>query len=248
MPLNLDGKEGVDGSSPSEGSIKCLQIGTLLLSARRTRGHISDTSAALATHSDVWRRLLTRWREAALTRAHAKALQTSGSCRLDGRDADLLPAERRSADYSAILHDAPFGSRHCWSLGADDQAGRFRSVSGAQLLCALSRRDGPAGASVRHSPSRAAGHGSASEPSTRPRQSPLLTNTQALRPRPVICAYWPVPRTNFQVPRPTLYPFPTSTHSTRCRITKLPRLPSLVVTASSISTLRTYSARKGPEA
>ena len=44
--------------------LKCLQIGTLLLSARETRGHISDTSAVRATHHDVSRRLLTHVRRA----------------------------------------------------------------------------------------------------------------------------------------------------------------------------------------
>ena len=53
-PLNLDGKEGVDGSSPSEGFERnYLQIATLLLPGTRTRGHISG-----ATHRDRLRRLL----------------------------------------------------------------------------------------------------------------------------------------------------------------------------------------------
>jgi hypothetical protein len=33
LPRDLDGKEGVDGSSPSEGSAKLLQIGTFLISS-----------------------------------------------------------------------------------------------------------------------------------------------------------------------------------------------------------------------
>ena len=39
---------------------KCLQIGTLVLSDGRTRGHILDTSPVHATHRDVSRRLPTQ--------------------------------------------------------------------------------------------------------------------------------------------------------------------------------------------
>jgi hypothetical protein len=42
-PRKHDGKEGVGGSSPSEGFPKVPANGTLSLSARKTRGHISDT-------------------------------------------------------------------------------------------------------------------------------------------------------------------------------------------------------------
>lgn len=45
-------------------SLKCLQIGPLLLSTFQTRGHIPDTSAVRATHGDVSRRLLTHARKA----------------------------------------------------------------------------------------------------------------------------------------------------------------------------------------
>src|SRR6266446_30654 len=41
-------------------SIKCLQIGALSLSVRRTHGHISDTSAVRATHRDVSRPYVVR--------------------------------------------------------------------------------------------------------------------------------------------------------------------------------------------
>ncbi len=65
LPNGAHGKEGVSGSSPEEGFVKCLQIATLLLSVRRTRGHILDTSAVRATHRDGSRRLLTQpsWRD-----------------------------------------------------------------------------------------------------------------------------------------------------------------------------------------
>jgi hypothetical protein len=55
----LHGKERVTVRVRQSASIKCLQMGTLLLSVRKTRGHISDTSAVRATHRDVSRRLPT---------------------------------------------------------------------------------------------------------------------------------------------------------------------------------------------
>jgi hypothetical protein len=54
---NFHGKEGVDGSSPSEGLGKAPANWTLMLSVHKTRGHISDTSAVRATRRDVSRRL-----------------------------------------------------------------------------------------------------------------------------------------------------------------------------------------------
>jgi hypothetical protein len=40
--------------------MKCLEMGTFLLSAGETRGHETDTSAVRATHRDASRRLLTQ--------------------------------------------------------------------------------------------------------------------------------------------------------------------------------------------
>ena len=57
---HLHGKEGVDGSSPSEGLPKVPANWRLVLSVPRTRGHVSDTSAVRATHRDVSRLLPTR--------------------------------------------------------------------------------------------------------------------------------------------------------------------------------------------
>jgi len=73
-------------------SIKCLQLGTLLLSARRTRGHISDTSGVRATHRDVSRRLLTRLAGTDAARFRGKTPAHSHSRCLSWPDRDPLRA------------------------------------------------------------------------------------------------------------------------------------------------------------
>src|SRR5215213_7288763 len=46
-------------------------------------------------------------------------------------------------------------------------------------------------------------YGTVRKPSLRKLQGPRSSHTVPLRPPPVIWAYWPVPRTTFQVPVPT---------------------------------------------
>jgi hypothetical protein len=55
VATSCHGKERVDGSSPSEGLRKWLQMATLVLSVRPTRGHIPDTLAVRVTHRGVSR-------------------------------------------------------------------------------------------------------------------------------------------------------------------------------------------------
>jgi hypothetical protein len=59
LPETFHGKEGVDGSSPSEGFKKVLQI-TILCCPSEEHGHIPDTFAVRATQRDVARDFLTR--------------------------------------------------------------------------------------------------------------------------------------------------------------------------------------------
>jgi hypothetical protein len=59
LPIEAHGKEGVDGSSPSEGFDKNPANQTFVLPARRTLGHISDTFLVPATRRDVSRRRAT---------------------------------------------------------------------------------------------------------------------------------------------------------------------------------------------
>jgi hypothetical protein len=85
-----DGKEGVDGSSPSEGLHEVPANGTFVLPESRTRGHIPDTSAVRATHRDVSRRLPTQLAGETRSRRSTKPLQRGHRRCLSGRESDSL--------------------------------------------------------------------------------------------------------------------------------------------------------------
>jgi hypothetical protein len=90
LPWDLDGKEGVDGSSPSEGLHEVPANGTFVLPESRTRGHIPDTSAVRATHRDVSRRLPTQLAGETRSRRSTKPLQRGHRRCLSGRESDSL--------------------------------------------------------------------------------------------------------------------------------------------------------------
>src|SRR5215207_1452829 len=87
-------RRGSNGSSCQRAYLKCLQIGTLLLAIRRTRGHIPDTSAVRATHRDVSRRRPTRLQEAR-SRRRLKKLPANRKLRLPAGAGTLTPSPSR---------------------------------------------------------------------------------------------------------------------------------------------------------
>jgi hypothetical protein len=101
-PRNLHGKEGVDGSSPSEASEKPCN-GHFCVVCFITRGHKTDTSAVRATHRDAFRSNLP-----GETRSHrsTKSLQRGCHRCLHWRESDPLFTERGHQDDSVTLHGA----------------------------------------------------------------------------------------------------------------------------------------------
>jgi hypothetical protein len=120
-------------------SIKYLQIGTLLLSVRRTCGHISDTSAVRATHRDVSRRLLTRLAGTDATGSAGKSLLIGRSRCLSRRDRDPLRA-REGVEGSRNRRGRPNAA---WVRGR----ARVTSRGGAQgpRKCRRVRSPAPSG-------------------------------------------------------------------------------------------------------
>src|SRR6266540_1283646 len=78
-------------------SVKCLQIGTLLLSVRETRGHRTDTSTVHASQRDVSRRLLTQTAGRETVRRSTKSLQVGRVSRLSSETSEPLSTERGSS-------------------------------------------------------------------------------------------------------------------------------------------------------
>jgi hypothetical protein len=94
--MDLHGKEGVDGSSPSEGFDEMPANRHFSSPACATRGYTAGTSLASATQREHGRRLATQLFGAASRRPSTKALQARIICCLDGRTSDPLPPERGS--------------------------------------------------------------------------------------------------------------------------------------------------------
>ena len=95
----LHAKEGVDGSSPSEGFDEMPANWHFWSPAHATRGYTAGTSLvspALRGHAQASR---TRFIAATWMRAARKPLQTCPICYLTGRTLDPLPAERWSAGH-----------------------------------------------------------------------------------------------------------------------------------------------------
>ena len=130
-PQNLHGKEGVDGSSPSEGfDIKSLQIGMssclcwrALTASRVRNGYTFEDWGARAGTGDVWRRTATRLVQGMKCACPEISLHMgTRRCRI-GRERDPLPGERRSIsgiDVKAL--DAPHASRRFFRRPFDQAA------------------------------------------------------------------------------------------------------------------------------
>ncbi len=97
-------------------SMKCLQIGTLLLSAHQTRGHETDTSTVRATHRDVARPLPTQ---------------------LSGRDTNAsineIPAEKARSLSGLARGRPPLYREGVIGIKLDDFHGRRRVGGGRGL-------------------------------------------------------------------------------------------------------------------
>jgi hypothetical protein len=93
---NLHGKEGVDGSSPSEGFAERPANWRFSSPSRATRGYVAGTCLVLATHRDspFWHRS-----DTASISIVGEDLQIERLCPIVsvGEEPDPLPAERGSA-------------------------------------------------------------------------------------------------------------------------------------------------------
>jgi hypothetical protein len=136
-----DGKEGVDGSSPSEGLRKVPATCTLLLSVRRTRGHIPDTSTVPATHRDISRRLLTRLAGTDATRFCGKPLLIGHSRCLNRRGRDPLRAREGVARVCVRPSRTPVC--HAGGRGFESRRSRKNPCKLAYCVVGSDARFGP---------------------------------------------------------------------------------------------------------